>query len=472
VTPRKTKLVATIGPACESPEILEAMIEAGMNVARLNFSHGHAGEHRRRLEAVREAADRVGVKVAVMVDTRGIEIRTGVVREGAAVLERGEPFALHTGPEREGDVHGVHVDYAALAGALSPGARVLIDDGKIELAVERVKGGEIHCVVECGGTLRDRKGVNVPGTRIVRSALDVKGNEDLIFAADNDADYLAASFVQTAEDIVDLRRFVESRGADIPIIAKVENQTGVDNLEAIIDEANGAMVARGDLGVELPMQKVPSIQKRIIKLTVSNGKPVITATQMLDSMERNPRPTRAEVSDVANAIFDGTSAVMLSGETAAGEHPVGAVETMAALALEAEASLEEYGVLQHIHANPSNVVTEAVAQAAITVANHLKAAAIIALTDTGFTARSISKYRPRSPILAVTRSEPVSRKLAMNWGILPIHHDGPDDESRVDFALKKARFQGYVELGDIVVVTAGRLKQAGATDTIQVLKVE
>jgi pyruvate kinase len=274
--------------------------------------------------------------------------------------------------------------------------------------------------------------------------------------------------------VADIQRFLAQRGSEIPVIAKIETRGGVTHLESIVEQANGTMVARGDLGVELPMAQVPMIQKRIIRTTVSKGKPVITATQMLDSMERNPRPTRAEVSDVANAILDGTSAVMLSGETAAGLHPVDAVETMARLTLEAEDGLEEFGTLQHIHPNPSNQVVEAVSQAAITMANHLDAAAIIALTESGFTARSISKYRPKSPILAVTPSPSVLRRLSMNWGVMPILYEGKEgevDEARIAFTVKRAHAQGYVREGDVVVVTAGRSQKTGGTDMIQVLRV-
>jgi pyruvate kinase len=470
---RKTKLIATIGPACDAPHVLRAMMEAGMNVARLNFSHGTPDEHRARLETIRKAIAEVGANVSIMVDTRGIEIRTGPLPGGAVVLTSGQRYALFMQKGR-GDESGVSVSFAGLADVLAPGQRVLVDDGKIELRVERVDDGVVHCVVECGGTLRDRKGVNVPDTQLDAAVIDPDANEDLVFAASEDVDYVAASFVQSARDVADIQGFLAARGAEIPVIAKIETRAGVANLEAIVQQAGGTMVARGDLGVELPMAQVPSIQKRIIRTTVSNGKPVITATQMLDSMERNPRPTRAEVSDVANAILDGTSAVMLSGETAAGLHPVEAVRTMAGLALEAEAVLGEFGTLQHIHANPSYVVVEAVAQAAITMADHLNAAAIIALTESGFTARSISKYRPRSPILAVTPSPSVLRKLAMNWGVMPILYPGDgadDDDARIAFTVQRARALGYARDGDVVVATAGRSQLTGGTDMIQVLRV-
>lgn len=468
---RKTKLIATIGPASDDPKILEAMIAAGMNVARLNLSHGTHEDQRARLDRIRDVADRMGANVASLIDTRGFEIRTGRLADGAAVLVPGMRYTLRGAPG-VGDERGVPVSIPDLADAVAVGARIFIDDGKIELLVQRTAGRDVECEVICGGTLRDRKSVNLPDTDLQRDALDSGTNEDLGFAAENDVDYVAASFVQTGRDVAEIRAFLESRGADIPIIAKIENRIGVRNLDAIIEQANGTMVARGDLGVELPMAKVPHIQKQIIRSTVSSGKPVITATQMLDSMERNPRPTRAEVSDVANAILDGSSAVMLSGETAAGKHPVEAVRTMADLAREAEASLEEFGTLQHILGNPSNVVVEAVAQAAITMANHLEAAAIIALTDTGFTARSISKFRPRCPIFAVTASGAVRRRLALNWGVTPILYEGSgDDDTRIEFAVQHGRALGYLRSEDIIVATAGRSQMTGGTDMIQVRRV-
>jgi pyruvate kinase len=315
--------------------------------------------------------------------------------------------------------------------------------------------------------------VNLPGAELALNAMSEDNQEDLIFAARNEFDYIAASFVQKAEDVTSIRRLLREHGAQIPIIAKIESKAGVENLDAIVEVANGTMVARGDLGVELSMAEVPATQKKIIRKTVMNGKPVITATQMLDSMERNPRPTRAEVSDVANAILDGTSAVMLSGETAVGMYPVEAVRTMASLALRAEGSLSEYGYLQTILPHPSNLVTEAVSQAAITMANHLDAAAILTLTETGFTSRSISKYRPDCPILAITTSTLVLRRLSMNWGVVAIRYEGErSDEARVEFAIRRAKELGYVRAGEVVVVTAGRSQQAGSTDMIRVVTVE
>ena len=459
-----TKVIATIGPASDHRQTLEALLQAGMNVARLNLSHGTLDEHQARLERIRAASLATGIIVAVMLDTRGLEIRTGTLAEGVAVLSHGAVFHLYL-DGREGGVHGVSVSHERLAEEVSLGDSILIDDGKIELEVTAVRREEIETRVECGGTLRETKSVNLPGKDLSLDRLSDRNRGDLRFAADNEVDYIAASFVQTAEDVEKIRGFLAECGAEIPIIAKIENGAGVENLAEIVEAANGTMVARGDLGVELPMAEVPTIQKRIIRATVTSGKPVVTATQMLDSMERNPRPTRAEVSDVANAILDGSSAVMLSGETAVGRYPVEAVETMAALALEAETSLPEYGYLQKIAPDPSDKIAEAVSQAAITMSSHLKAAAIICLTETGRTARRISKYRPRCPILAVAASSTVVRRLAMNWGVVPVHHDDTEvDAEKVTFAIRGGLEVGYLSPGDIVVATGSTHGTSGATD--------
>jgi pyruvate kinase len=300
--------------------------------------------------------------------------------------------------------------------------------------------------------------------------MSVENREDLLFAVEHDIDYIAASFVRTARDVQEIRQLLADHGAEIPVIAKIENKDAVENLDEIVDSANGTMVARGDLGVELPLQRVPLVQKQIIRATVGDGKPVITATQMLDSMERNPIPTRAEVTDVANAILDGTSAIMLSGETAIGSYPVEAVRTMAAIATEAEGSLREYGHLQQIRSEPTHVVTEAVSQAAITMANHLDAAAILTLTESGFTSRAISKYRPHCPILAISVSERVVRRLALNWGVTALlYHGERDDEAMLRFGIQRGRELGFVRADDVVVATAGVSRRTGSTNLIRVL---
>ncbi len=470
---RKTKIVATIGPACDSLDTLKQMMLAGMNVARLNLSFGTLEEHKKRLELIRTAADQLGRNLAIMVDTKGIEIRTGKLESGKVELVLGAKFSLYT-DDRLGDASGVSVSYKGLPGEVASATSVLLDDGAIELEVESVDEDEIRCRVVHGGILRDNKSVNLPDTELSLRAVGPDNQQvvlkELTFAAENDVEYVAASFVQNAEDISKMREILLNKGTKIPIIAKIENKAGVANLESIVTVADGTMVARGDLGVELPLADVPSTQKKIIRTTVMNGKPVITATQMLASMENNPKPTRAEASDVANAILDGSSAVMLSGETAVGRYPVQAVRMMAALAVRTEASLAEYGYLQKILPHAANAVTEAVSQAAVNMAAHLSAAAIISLTETGFTSRQISKHRPDCPILAITASKFVAKKLCMNWGVLPILYEGQvSDDARIEFAIERAKELGYVHPGDVVVATAGYIQKAGGTDLIRVI---
>ncbi|MGI9320489.1 MAG: pyruvate kinase [Thiogranum sp.] len=470
---RKTKIVATIGPACDSVEILKDMIRAGMNVARLNLSHGTLEAQYQSLARIREAAALVDTNVAIMIDTRGIEIRTGMLGPESVELSTGDTFTLYT-REQLGDSDGVAVSFKGLAEEVTPGTVILLDDGAIELNAQSISEDAILCKVVHGGVLRNSKSVNLPNTQLSISAVGPENREDVIreltFATENDVDYISASFVQSADDVVKMREILAERNVAIPIIAKIENKAGVANLDDIIQAADGLMVARGDLGVELPLADVPGTQKMMIRKTVTNGKPVITATQMLASMEWNPKPTRAEASDVANAILDGTSAVMLSGETAVGKNPVEAVRTMAMLALRAESQLREYGYLQKILPHLSNVVTEAVSQAAVAMANQLSAVAIFSLTETGFTSRLISKHRPDCPILAITAAQGVARKLAMNWGVLPILYTGErSDEAKIEFGIERARQLGYVHSGDIIVATAGHRQKAGGTDLIRVI---
>jgi pyruvate kinase len=471
---RKTKLIATIGPACDGVETIKAMIHAGMNVARLNFSHDTHIEHRKRIELVRHAAHELNANVAIMLDTKGVKIRTGRLAGGVARLVTGEPFTLFT-DGRVGDARGASVSYTDLPDEVVPGSKILIDDGVIELQVENIDDGAITTRITRGGNLADRKGVNLPGTFLGMPAMTPENRADLAFAAEHGVDYIAASFVRSGDDVREIRQVLAEHGAQIPIIAKIEAAVAVQNLDEIVAEADGTMVARGDLGVEIPLQQVPLTQKKIIRATVMNGKPVITATQMLDSMRGSPLPTRAEVSDVANAILDGTSAVMLSNETAAGKYPVEAVRTMASLALEAETGLREYGHLQQVAPTRTHEVTEAVSQAAITMANHLRAAAIIALTESGRTARSISKYRPRCSILGVSRSPSVVRAFAMNWGVTGVLLESDvsaADDVVIAVALRRARELGIAASGDVCVVTAGRSRETGSTNLIRVVSVD
>lgn len=330
---RKTKIIATIGPSSDDPVVLRALIDAGMNVARLNFSHGTHAEHAQRVKRIREVASAAGANIAIMLDTRGFEIRTGKIAGGAVDLVEGQSFTLHMA-ERVGDSTGVSVSYTDLPRFVPVGTKVLIDDGRISLDVTQVLPDALVCRVINSATLKDRKGLSLPGIDLPVRSLTEQDKLDLLFAVEQGLDYIAASFVNDASDVIEIRDFLRANGGDMPIIAKIEKRKAVENLVAILVEADGTMVARGDLGVEVPVEEVPLMQKKIIRTTVMNGKPVITATQMLDSMERNPRPTRAETTDVANAIFDGTSAVMLSGETAAGRYPVESVQTMHRLALQ------------------------------------------------------------------------------------------------------------------------------------------
>lgn len=471
---RKTKIVATIGPACNSPEMLKAMIEAGMNVARLNLSHGTHNEHSKQIHTLRSAARELGRNIAIMIDTRGIEIRTGLLKDGVVTLVPGELFSLHT-EDVAGDVNGVSITYQKLFEEVRRGIPILLDDGAIELEVETVKDGVIICRIIHGGLLGNSKSVNLPETQLAMSAVSPENRDDIVkelnFAAENDVDYIAASFVQSADDIYKMREILIGKDALIPIIAKIENKAGVANMEEIVDAADGIMVARGDLGVELPLADVPPTQKKLIRTTVSNGKPVITATQMLASMEHNPKPTRAEASDVANAILDGTSAVMLSGETAVGKYPLEAMRTLATIALRAEASLNEYGYLQKIKPSPANVVTQAIGQASVSMAKNLKAAAILSLTESGFTSRLVSKYRPDCPIMAITSSQRVARKLSMNWGVIPVLYEGePNDDARIDFAIDQIKQMMNADSGDILIVTAGHLQHgSGGTDLVRII---
>jgi len=470
---RKTKIIATIGPACDDTETLVQMIENGMNVARLNLSHGNFEEHAERVRRIRKAAAATGQRVAIMIDTRGIEIRTGLLRDNYIDLNRGDEFVLRTDGS-PGDQSGVSVSYAKLPAEVSVGDVILLDDGAIELRTLSMTESDITCRVVHGGILGKTKGVNLPDTELSITAVGPDNRADFVreieFAAANDVDYIAASFIQSGEDIRRMREILAEWDIDTPIIAKIENKAGVDNMETIIEAADGMMVARGDLGVELPFGEVPGTQKKMIRTTVMAGKPVITATQMLASMENNPRPTRAEASDVANAILDGTSAIMLSGETAAGKYPVEAVRTMHSLALTTESCLNEFGYLQKIPFHSTNVVTEAISGAATSMANDLDAAAIISLSETGFTSRLISKHRPECPIITITGSERVARRLSMNWGVAAVLYTGePGDRAKIEFATETVQKLGYAHPGDSIVVTAGHNQLSGGTDMIRVI---
>lgn len=452
---RKTKIICTIGPSSQEHEILVKMIEQGMDVARLNFSHGNFDEHAQRIKAVRKAAKTVEKAVAIMLDTKGPEIRTGLLANKKIRLEGGQHFILSS-REILGNEHAAHISYEYLHEEISPGDTILLSDGLISLQVEEVKDKDIHCLVMNGGELGEKKGVNIPGVRINLPFLSDKDRQDINFGIDQGVDYIAASFVRTSRDVLEIKRILEQRNSDIDIIAKIESQEGVDNLENIIKVADGVMVARGDLGVEIPMEEVPIVQKILIEKCNQAAKIVIIATQMLDSMIQNPRPTRAEVSDVANAIFDGADAIMLSGETAAGKYPLAAVEAMNRIALRAQEALPYQDILRQKRFLGKLSVTDAICYASCATALNLGASAIISATSSGDTAKMVAKYRPQADIIAATPHENVLRKLAMVWGVQPVlSRNTTHTDDLLDESIRIALEEGYIQHGDLVVLTAG-----------------
>lgn len=466
---RKTKIVCTIGPASEEPQILRQLIEAGMNVARLNFSHGSHEEHGLRIDRIRQVAREAGKTVAILLDTKGPEIRTGELKEPAVELSVDQPFILTSKPI-QGDASRVSISYASLANDVASGSTILIDDGLISLRVERIEGEEIHTTVINGGILKSRKGVNVPGVRVNLPGITPKDAEDIRFGIQKEVDLIAASFVRKQEDVLQIRKILEEHHSNIQIIAKIENREGLDNLDSILETADGLMVARGDLGVEISVEEVPLVQKEMIKKCNRMGKPVITATQMLDSMERQPRPTRAEASDVANAILDGTDAVMLSGETAAGKYPVEAVQTMDRIATHAESALGHPDMIEKRSFELDTSITDSISQAVVHTAQSLNCSAIITSTESGFTARMVSKYRPHAPIVAVTPHEEVMRRLALVWGIHPVKgRKVSSTDEMLQTAITCALDSRQVRHGDLVVITAGvPVSQSGTTNLMKV----
>ncbi|MFD0716474.1 pyruvate kinase [Paenibacillus sp. GCM10027626] len=467
---RKTKIVCTIGPSSESLENTKKLINAGMNVARLNFSHGDFEEHGNRIKNIRQGAKELGKTVAILLDTKGPEIRLGKLSEEPIELEQGETITLTT-EEILGDRNRVPVTYANLPSDVSVGSTILIDDGLIGLTVEAIKGTDIVCRIVNSGAIKSKKGVNVPGVNISLPGITEKDAGDIVFGIEQGVDFIAASFVRKASDVLEIRELLERHNAGhIQIISKIENQQGVDNLDEILEVSDGLMVARGDLGVEIPAEEVPLVQKMMIEKCNRAGKPVITATQMLDSMQRNPRPTRAEASDVANAIFDGTDAIMLSGETAAGKYPVESVQTMSSIAVRAESALQYREIFRKQANAQQKTVTEAISQAVANSALDLEAKAIITSTESGYTARMVSKYRPKSPIIAVTPVEQVKRRLALVWGVIPVSGTpASTTDEMFDIAVRGGIDSGIVMLGDTVIITAGvPVGQSGTTNLIKI----
>ena len=469
---RKTKIVCTLGPAVNDRATLRELMLRGLNCARLNFSHGNHAEHLERVTMIKELREELGLQVALMLDTKGPEIRTKTSTSGSLDLEKGANFTLYC-TEKEGTIEGVSITYPNLCHEIGQGAKILIDDGLIELLVLDIADEEIRCVVVNGGNLGNNKSINLPGQSINLPSMTKRDEEDIIFGAQNDFDFIAASFVRKASDVEAIRRILAAHGGeDIHIISKIENQEGVTNAVEIIEASDGIMVARGDLGVEIPAEEVPMVQKMLIEECVRRGKPVITATQMLDSMIRNPRPTRAEVSDVANAVFDGTSCVMLSGETANGKYPLEALSTMVRIVERADR--------ENIQATSFRSVTEdgvtisdAITYASYASAESLQARAIISVSSKGLTPRRISRFRPHCPIIAVSPNAKTLRQLAISWGVVSLYgKEVSSTDELFTLAVQRAKEESLVDAGDCVVITAGvPIGISGTTNLIKVQQV-
>ena len=453
---RKTKIVCTIGPACDGQDKLEALINAGMNVARLNMSHADHPYHERAIGNIRMVSEALGRPIGILMDLQGPKIRIDGLKEPVC-LKPGQEFTLTT-RDVPGDDKEVNVPFKELPQSVAAGQTLLLDDGLIELKVQGVTGTDIRTKVVRGEELKPRKGINLPQSTVKVPSITAKDVDDLDFGIRQGVDWVAMSFVRRPEDVLELRRMMEERGADIPIVAKIEKHEGVKNIDGIIDVVNGIMVARGDLGVEIPIAEVPIVQKMLISKCNGKGIPVITATQMLDSMIRNPIPTRAEATDVANAVFDGTDALMLSGETAFGEYPIKAVQTMARIASYTEDSAYYKHAIAAKAPKPSPSITDTVADATVEAAGNLRAQAIITATQTGFTARKVSRYKPQLPILAVTNDTKVIKQLTLSWAVFPVRIGEPGDlDALIDESVRACMGKGYIKTGDLVVITAGVL---------------
>ena len=467
---RKTKIVCTLGPATNDVEIMKQLIHNGMDAARINFSHGTYETHAETIAKLKQAREELNAPIPLILDTKGPEIRVKTFKEDKVRLEEDATFTLTT-REVEGDVNIVSVTYADLPKDVHRGSRILIDDGLIELKVEDITETDVVCKVVNGGVVKSRKGVNLPGVEVNLPSLMEKDIEDLKFGVENGFDIVAASFIRSAEDVLKIRRVLEENGGgQMHIISKIENQQGVENIDKILEASDGIMVARGDLGVEIPPEEVPLVQKILIAKANRIGKPVITATQMLESMVHSPRPTRAEANDVANAIFDGSDVIMLSGETAAGAYPLEAVATMARIALKAESAVDYAAKLANT-TEPARVnITNAISMAACATAAELKTAAITTVTKSGFTARMISRYRPACPLIASTSDETVWRQMNLIWGCKPMLYTGELPRGGVfDTALEIAVKSGLLKNGDTVVSALGMpLGFSGATNTLRV----
>lgn len=466
----QTKIVCTMGPSSNSISILKEMMKSGMNVARLNMAHGELEDHSKRIELIREAASEASAIVAVMMDIKGPEIRIGTLEEGSYELKTGDTLTLTSRPVT-GNGEVVAVNYPDMPKVIKPGNRILIDDGLIELIAQEVSETEIVCAVMNGGPLKPRKGVNLPGISTTLPGVTDRDVRHIAFGIQQGIDMIAMSFVRKAEDVLQVRQLLEDAGAShIQIISKIENEEGVDNLDAIIEVSDGIMVARGDLGVEIPAEDVPMIQKTMIEKCNAAGKPVIVATQMLDSMQVNPRPTRAEVSDVANAVLQGADAIMLSGETAAGKYPLESVRMMAMIAERAESTIDHSEQFKSRLTSPTGSITEVISQAVVSTSLQLNAKAILTPTESGFTPRMVSKYHPAAPIIAITAHDHVLKRLTLVRGVVPVKGEStPSTDEMFKSSIRNAARTQLLKTGDFVVISAGVPSgKAGATNLIRI----
>ena len=469
---RKTKIICTIGPASESEERLKELMLAGMNVARFNFSHGTHEEQKVKLTRVIKVSNELGLPVATLLDTKGPEIRLKDFEGGKAMLEAGQQFTLTT-DEVMGTAEKASITYKNLKDDVKKGMTILIDDGKIEMTIEKITENDIVCRVINGGAVSNHKGINVPGAILSMPYISEVDRADITFCAQMGFDFLAASFARCKEDILEVRKILDEHKSKAKIIAKIENMQGIDNLDEILDVSDGIMVARGDMGVEIPLEEVPVIQKTMIKKAVAKGKHVITATQMLESMISNPRPTRAETADVANAIYDGTTAVMLSGESAAGKYPVEAVKTMARIAERTEQDIDYSGRMKKSTQDMKGDITTAISHATCTTAADLNASAIITVTMSGFTAGMVSRFKPGCTIIGCSVNPRVCRQLNLSWGVAPLLIEKKDTaDDLFEEATLQAKKAGLVKEGDVVVLTAGvPLGTTGTTNMLRVIEV-
>ena len=466
---RKTKIICTLGPSTDQEGVLRELVANGMNVARFNFSHGSHEEHLGRFEKLKAIREELGKPVAALLDTKGPEIRLKDFKNGTEMLEAGQTFTLTT-REVEGTKEICSITYKDLPQDVQPGGTIMLDDGLIKLQIQTVNDTDIVCTVLNNGKIKNKKGVNVPGVHLSMPYMSQRDKDDIIFGIQQGYDFIAASFVRTAQDVYDIRNLLNQYDSNIRIIAKIENREGVNNIDSILAAADAVMVARGDLGVEIDFTELPGIQKTIIDRSFSFGKPIVTATQMLDSMIVNPRPTRAEISDVANAIYDGTSAIMLSGETAAGAYPVEALKTMSAIA---ERTEQEGFHLRGrtMDSNPGKIsVSDATAHAACLTARDVNAAAIVTVSESGTTARLLSKYRPQQPIIACVMREQVQRQLSLSWGITPLMMSlAHSTDELIEMSTALAKENGYLHNGELAVVTAG--VPVGVSGTTNMIKI-